>query len=189
MTIGTCFHFLFEIWTKKKLTSSLIPISSNLLWKTFGSMLKKNCVPSWEMFPKPRQSSRVATSRANLTPVSLKTLFSAIAFKRQIFLFSLVLRVSTPCYVGRSVGRSVVQLVGPLFTFRRFWAYGSCTDALVTFSSTVPAHLHATRVAMYPDRIGFIQNGGGIMSKEGRLATENCLLQRFNKLWKLSVSW
>ena len=33
--------------------------------------------------------------------------------------------------------------------FWAFWAYSSCPDALVSFSSTVPAHLHATRVAVY----------------------------------------
>ena len=30
------------------------------------------------------------------------------------------------------------------------WAYCSCPNALVTFSSTAPAHPHATRVAVYP---------------------------------------
>ena len=49
--------------------------------------------------------------------------------------------------VGRLVGRSVGRLVGSLFTF---WAYGSCPDAPVTFSSTAPAHPHAARVAVYP---------------------------------------
>ena len=34
--------------------------------------------------------------------------------------------------------------------FRAFWAYGSWPDALVTFSSTAPAHPHATKVAVYP---------------------------------------
>ena len=69
-------------------------------------------------------------------------------------LFSRVLRDSTPRYVGRSVDRSVGRSVGRSpFTFRRFWAfwaYGSCPDAQVTFSSTAPAHPHATRVAVYP---------------------------------------
>ena len=54
--------------------------------------------------------------------------------------------------VGRSVSWSVGRLV-PFLLFRRFWAfwaYGSCPDALVTFSSTAPAHPHATRVAVYP---------------------------------------
>ena len=63
-----------------------------------------------------------------------------------------MLRDSTPRYVGPSVGRSVGRSV-PFLLFRRFlafWAYGSCPDALVTFSSTAPAHPHATRVAVYP---------------------------------------
>ena len=74
--------------------------------------------------------------------------------------FSRVLHDSTPRYVGPlvgwSVGRSVGQSVGrsvPFLRFRRFWAfwaYGSCPDDLVTFSSTAPAHLHGTRVAVYP---------------------------------------
>ena len=66
--------------------------------------------------------------------------------------FSRVLRDSTPRYVGPSVGRSVGWSV-PFLLFWRFWAfwaYGSRPDALVTFSSTAPAHPHATRVAMYP---------------------------------------
>ena len=37
------------------------------------------------------------------------------------------------------------------FSFLSFSAsYGSFPDALVTFSSTAPAHPHATRVAVYP---------------------------------------
>ena len=54
--------------------------------------------------------------------------------------------------VGRSVGRSVSWLV-PFLLFWRFWAfwaYCSCPNALVTFSSTAPAHPHATGVAVYP---------------------------------------
>ena len=58
--------------------------------------------------------------------------------------FSRVLRNSTPRYVGPSVG----QLV-PFLLFWCFWAYGSCPDALVTFSGAAPAHPHATRVAVY----------------------------------------
>ena len=57
--------------------------------------------------------------------------------------------VSVRCsVVGRSVGRSV-----PFLLFHRFWvfwAYSSCPDALVTFSSTAPAHPGTTRVAVYP---------------------------------------
>ena len=34
--------------------------------------------------------------------------------------------------------------------FLAFGAYGSRPDVLVTFSSTAPAHPHATRVAVYP---------------------------------------
>ena len=36
------------------------------------------------------------------------------------------------------------------FMILAFWANGSCLDALVTFSSTAPAHPHATRLAVYP---------------------------------------
>ena len=64
------------------------------------------------------------------------------------------------CYTtlnpAMSVRRSVRRLVGrlvPFLLFWRFWAflaYGSCPDALVTFSSTAPAHPHATWVAVYP---------------------------------------
>ena len=48
--------------------------------------------------------------------------------------------------VGWSVGRSPFYFFGD---FLAFLAYGSCPDALVTFSSTAPAHPHATRVAVY----------------------------------------
>ena len=47
-----------------------------------------------------------------------------------------------------SVRRSVPFLL--FWCFWAFWEYGSCPDALVTFSSTAPAHPHATRVAVYP---------------------------------------
>ena len=69
-----------------------------------------------------------------------------------LLLFSRVLRDSTPRYVGPLVGRSVGRLV-PFLLFRRFWAFwahGSCPDDPVTFSSTAPAHPHATTVAVYP---------------------------------------
>ena len=69
-------------------------------------------------------------------------------FKRCLMVFSRVLRDSTPRYVGPLVGPLV-----PFLLFRRFLAfctYSSCPDALVTFSSTAPAHPHATRVAVYP---------------------------------------
>ena len=68
-----------------------------------------------------------------------------------MWIFSCVLRDSTPRFVGSLVGRSVGWSV-PFLLFRRFWAfwaYGSCPDALVTLSSTAPAHPHATRVAVY----------------------------------------
>ena len=76
--------------------------------------------------------------------------------------FSRVLHDSTPRYIGPSiVGRLVGWLVGqsPFLLFWRFWAfwaYGSYSDALVTFSSTAPAHPHATRVAVYPALFYFI---------------------------------
>ena len=59
---------------------------------------------------------------------------------KETSLFSRVLRDSTPRYVGPSVGPSVG---------RAFRVCGSRPQALVT-SSTAPAHLHATRVVMYP---------------------------------------
>ena len=67
-----------------------------------------------------------------------------------------MLRDFTPRYVGLSVGRLVGWSVGRLvpflvfWCFWVFWAYGSCPDALVTFSSTAPAHPHVTRAAVYP---------------------------------------
>ena len=78
-------------------------------------------------------------------------------------MFSRVLRNSSPRYVGRLVGWSVGRLVGRLdpfllfWRFWAFWAYGSCPDALVTFSSTAPAHLHGTRVAVYPALLEWAQ--------------------------------
>ena len=75
-------------------------------------------------------------------------------------LFSRVLRDSTTRYVSPSVSQSVGWSVGwavgrlvPFLLFRRFlafWAYGTCPDDPVTFSSTAPAHPHTTRAAMYP---------------------------------------
>ena len=61
-----------------------------------------------------------------------------------------MLRDSTPRYVGPSVGRSVGWLVGrsPFYFFGVFELF--VHTALVTFSSTDPAHPHATRVAVYP---------------------------------------
>ena len=49
--------------------------------------------------------------------------------------------------VGRLVNWSVPFLL--FWRFWAFWAYSSCLYALVT-SSTAPAHLQATRVAVYP---------------------------------------
>ena len=40
--------------------------------------------------------------------------------------------------------------------FWAFWAYSTCPDDPVTFSSTAPAHPHATRVAMHPALLKFI---------------------------------
>ena len=69
------------------------------------------------------------------------------------FLKSRATRLYSP--LCRSVGWSV----GPFLLFRRFWAfwaYCSCPDALLSFSSTAPAHLHATRVAVYPALFDYI---------------------------------
>ena len=67
-----------------------------------------------------------------------------------LFFFSRMLRDSTTCCqsVGWSVGRSVFFLL--FWRIWAFYAYGSCPDSLVTFSSTAPAHPHATGVAVYP---------------------------------------
>ena len=46
-----------------------------------------------------------------------------------------------------------VRSLDDLLLFRRFlvfWANCSCPNALVTFSSTAPAHPHATGIAVYP---------------------------------------
>ena len=66
----------------------------------------------------------------------------------QFCIFSRVLRDSTPCYVGQSVGWSVPFLL--FWRFWAFWAYCSCLKAMMTYSSTAIAHPHATRVAVYP---------------------------------------
>ena len=67
-------------------------------------------------------------------------------FLRIIWIFSRVLRSSTPCFVGPSIGLSVTLLF--LF-FCGFWPHYSSQNDLVT-SITAPAHPHATGVAMYP---------------------------------------
>ena len=62
--------------------------------------------------------------------------------------------MSVSWLVGPSVGWSV----RPLFTFLAFLSFLSiraCPDALVTFSSTGPAHSHATRAAVYPALLFF----------------------------------
>ena len=64
------------------------------------------------------------------------------------FLVACYATLHPPMSICPSVGRSV----GPFFTFLAFlsfWAHCSCLNAPVT-SITAPAHLHATRVAMYP---------------------------------------
>ena len=71
--------------------------------------------------------------------------------KKSKSLFSRVLRDSTPHYVGLLVGRLVDRSLFYFFwRYWAFWAYRSCPDALMTLSSTAPAHPHATRVAVYP---------------------------------------
>ena len=53
----------------------------------------------------------------------------------------------SPILVHQLVGWSVLFL---LFRhFWAFWAHSSCPNALVTFSSTAPAHPHETGVAVY----------------------------------------
>ena len=65
------------------------------------------------------------------------------------------------CYATLHPAMSVRRLVGrlvPFLLFQHFWAswaYYSCPDALVTFSSTAPAHPHATKVAVYPALLFF----------------------------------
>ena len=62
------------------------------------------------------------------------------------FFFSPMLRYSTPCFVGRSVGPSVRHT---LLFFCGLWPHCSCPNDQVT-SKTAPAHPHATGVAVYP---------------------------------------
>ena len=50
-----------------------------------------------------------------------------------------------------SVRRSVPFLL--FLCFWAFWEYGSCPDALVTFSSTAPAHPHA--IICYFENVGY----------------------------------
>ena len=85
----------------------------------------------------PKELGSIVRQQTNVSsyPVSLST-------KRPFWLF-----FSSVLHPAMSVGRSV-----PFWLFRRFWAfwaYGSCPDALLTFSSTAPARPHATRVAVY----------------------------------------
>ena len=66
-------------------------------------------------------------------------------------LFSRLLRDSTPRYVGPSVGRWVpFKLFFGVFELYEPTAPAHCPNALVTFSSTAPAHPHATGVVVYP---------------------------------------
>ena len=69
---------------------------------------------------------------------------------RQIF--SRVLRDSTPRYVGPLVRRSVGW--SPFYFFGVFELFEP--TALVTISSTAPAHPHATRVDVYPVLFNYI---------------------------------
>ena len=92
----------------------------------------------------------------------LKTSFDVECFYRNTLplefqwrFFGRVLRDSSAHYVGPSVG----WLVGPLLLLRRFWAfwaYCSYPDVLLSFSSTAPAHLHATRVVVYPALFDYV---------------------------------
>ena len=73
-------------------------------------------------------------------------------------LFHVLIGLLVACHTPlcRSVGWSVGWSVGGLVSFLlfwhfwAFWAYGTCPDALLTFSSTAPAHPHKTRVVVYP---------------------------------------
>ena len=63
-------------------------------------------------------------------------------------IFSHVLSDSTPCFVGRSVRRSISNIL--LFLgFSGVWPHCSCPNDEVT-SNIAPAHPHATGVAVYP---------------------------------------
>ena len=60
------------------------------------------------------------------------------------------------CYATLHPAMSVYRSVGPLFWyFWALWAYCSCPNALVTFSSTAPAHPHATGIAVYPALLSY----------------------------------
>ena len=67
------------------------------------------------------------------------------------YIFSRVLRDSTPRFVGPSVGPSVHPSVTLYFFWGLwdFWLYCFCPNDLVTSIQT-PAHPHATGVAVYP---------------------------------------
>ena len=51
--------------------------------------------------------------------------------------------------VCQSVGWSISAFFTSFGVLELFWAYCSCPNAPVTFSSTAPAHPHATGVAVY----------------------------------------
>ena len=61
------------------------------------------------------------------------------------FVFSRVLRDSTPGFVGPSIRPSNTTFFG----FCGLWPHSSCPNDEVT-SNTAPAHPHATRVVVYP---------------------------------------
>ena len=68
------------------------------------------------------------------------------------FVFSHVLRDSTPHFVGPSVCPSVTLYF--FLGFCGFWLHCSCPNDLVT-SIKAPAHPHATGVAVYPALFNF----------------------------------
>ena len=94
---------------------------------------------------KSRYLKSILQSRSSLLPSyctlpPATSLLSLSKFPKWSHFFVALLRDSSPRQVGLLVG----------WRFLAFQAYGSCPDTLVTFSSTAPAHPHATRVAVYP---------------------------------------
>ena len=95
------------------------------------------------------------------TALALRSVFGIV--------LSRMLRNFTPCFVSLSVRPSLclsaclsIHLsVGPSFPillfwhFWAFWAHCSYPNAPMTFSLTAPAHLHVSRVAMYPALLYF----------------------------------
>ena len=94
-----------------------------------------------------------------MTPFCQSVLIRSHLMSRLVMRCSCACRLFlVACYAtlhpARSVRWSVSRSVGwsPFLLFRRFWdfwAFCSCPNALVTFSSTAPAHPHATGVAVY----------------------------------------